>query len=74
MPKRADRKLGPVARVDAFMVRMLAAQMNGSDCGVFTTRTADYLSRDAVLDFTQADMAYFRRRMVIELLDTQLLP
>lgn len=41
--------------------------MNGSDCGVFMTRTADYLARGAQLDFTQADMPYFRRRMVLDI-------
>jgi sentrin-specific protease 1 len=49
-------------------------QRNGSDCGVFMTRTADYLARDALLDFTQADMEYFRRRMVYEIMSTSLLP
>ena len=49
-------------------------QRNGSDCGVFMTRTADFLARDAVLDFTQEDMPYMRRRMVLEILRTHLLP
>ena len=48
-------------------------QTNGKDCGVFMTRTADYVARDAVLDFSQADMPYMRRRMVLELLSTSLL-
>jgi hypothetical protein len=38
------------------------------------TRTADYLSRGDVLDFTQANMAYFRQRMVLDILATSLLP
>ena len=29
-------------------------QRNGYDCGVFMTRTAEYLARDGVLDFSQA--------------------
>ena len=49
-------------------------QRNGSDCGVFMTRTADFLSRDAKLDFSQSEMAYFRRRMVYEILKCELLP
>ena len=49
-------------------------QSNGSDCGVFMTRTADYLARDARLDFTQEDIEYFRRRMVYEIMSTSLLP
>ena len=48
-------------------------QHNGSDCGVFMTRTADYLARDGVLDFGQEDMPYFRRRMVVEILRTELM-
>ena len=52
----------------------MPAQQNGSDCGVFMTRTADYLARDGRLDFTQADMPYFRRRMVLEILHTTLFP
>ena len=38
------------------------------------TRTADYLARDAVLDFTQQDMDYFRRRMVYEIMECSLMP
>ena len=47
-------------------------QRNGSDCGVFMTRTADYLARDGRLDFTEDDMEYFRRRMVLEILTLRL--
>ena len=49
-------------------------QRNGSDCGVFMTRTADYLSRDGKLNFSQTNMTYFRRRMVYEILNRTLLP
>ena len=49
-------------------------QRNGSDCGVFMTRTAEYLARGAWPDFTQRDMPYFRRRMVLELVRTSLRP
>ena len=49
-------------------------QENGCDCGVFMTRTAEYLSRGAPLDFKQKHMAYFRRRTVLELLHKSLLP
>ena len=60
----------PTCRVRSGM----RSQQNGSDCGVFMTRTADYLARDAVLDFSQQDMPYLRRRMVLEVLRTSLLP
>ena len=42
-------------------------QTNGFDCGMFMSRTAEYLVRDAVLDFTQTDMSGSRRKMVLEL-------
>jgi len=41
-------------------------QENGSDCGVFCCKVGDYLSRDEHLTFTQADVKYFRKRMIFE--------
>lgn len=43
-------------------------QRNGCDCGVFTTKFADYVSQDLDFDFSQADMPYFRRRMVVDIM------
>ncbi|CAM9312221.1 unnamed protein product [Bubo scandiacus] len=48
-------------------------QENGSDCGVFTCKYADYISRDKPLTFTQNDMPYFRKKMVWEIIHQQLL-
>ncbi|KGL73169.1 Sentrin-specific protease 2, partial [Tinamus guttatus] len=48
-------------------------QLNGSDCGVFMCKYADYISRDKPITFTQSNMPYFRRRMVWEILHQQLL-
>ena len=48
-------------------------QLGAADCGVFLVRTAEYLALDALLDFTQADMAVFRRRMVYEIQKGELL-
>jgi sentrin-specific protease 1 len=42
-------------------------QNNGSDCGVFACKFADYLCDNIQLVFTQADMPYFRKRMVLEI-------
>merc|ERR1719354_673065 len=42
-------------------------QMNGSDCGMFTCKFAEYLARRAKITFSQRDMPYFRRRMVYEI-------
>ncbi|XP_033640000.1 sentrin-specific protease 1-like isoform X1 [Asterias rubens] len=48
-------------------------QMNGSDCGMFACKFADYVSRDKRITFTQHDMPYFRKMMVWELLHKKLL-
>ena len=48
-------------------------QRNGWDCGVFMCKTADYLSQEGKLEFTQQDMEYFRRRLVVEIRNSQLL-
>ncbi|NXJ02271.1 SENP2 protease, partial [Psophia crepitans] len=53
--------------------REIPQQRNGSDCGVFTCKYADYISRDKPLTFTQNHMPYFRRRMVWEIIHQQLL-
>ena len=41
-------------------------QMNGCDCGVFMLKYADYIASGCPLTFTQADMGYFRRRIVAD--------
>uniref|UniRef100_A0A3B5B8E2 SUMO specific peptidase 1 n=1 Tax=Stegastes partitus TaxID=144197 RepID=A0A3B5B8E2_9TELE len=48
-------------------------QMNGSDCGMFTCKYADYITKDKPITFTQKHMPYFRRRMVWELVNHKLL-
>lgn len=48
-------------------------QMNGSDCGMFTCKYAEYITRGKPITFTQEDMPYFRRRMVHEILTKQLM-
>ena len=44
-------------------------QRNGHDCGVIMATTAEYLGRDAKLNFTQDDIdkKTVRRRMVYEI-------
>ena len=49
-------------------------QLNSSDCGVFALKFADYASRDLKLNFTQADIPYFRQRMIFEILRSSMLP
>lgn len=49
-------------------------QRNGHDCGVFMTRTADYIARDGILTgILQDDMPYWRRRMIVEVLRAALI-
>ncbi|KAM9785494.1 LOW QUALITY PROTEIN: sentrin-specific protease 1 [Neosynchiropus ocellatus] len=48
-------------------------QMNGSDCGMFTCKYADYITKDRPITFTQKHMPYFRRRMVWEIVHHELL-
>ncbi|KAM6924869.1 sentrin-specific protease 1 [Xenentodon cancila] len=48
-------------------------QMNGSDCGMFTCKYADYITKDKPITFTQKHMPYFRRRMVWEIVNHRLL-
>ncbi|KAH6922318.1 hypothetical protein HPB50_013100 [Hyalomma asiaticum] len=48
-------------------------QQNGSDCGMFTCQYAECISRDAPISFGQQDMAYFRKRVVYEILHQTIL-
>ncbi|XP_036059551.1 sentrin-specific protease 2 [Onychomys torridus] len=48
-------------------------QLNGSDCGMFTCKYADYISRDKPITFTQHQMPLFQKKMVWEILHQQLL-
>lgn len=55
------------------VVKDIPQQMNGSDCGMFACKFAEYITREASITFTQADMPYFRRRMVYEIVTAKLL-
>ncbi|KAI6178933.1 ULP-PROTEASE domain-containing protein [Aphelenchoides besseyi] len=48
-------------------------QMNGFDCGVFTCRFAEYLSRRAPFNFNQRHMPSYRKRIVIEIVTKKLM-
>ncbi|KAL6057979.1 hypothetical protein STEG23_015848 [Scotinomys teguina] len=48
-------------------------QRNGNDCGVFTCKYADYISRGRPFTFSQQDMPLFRKKMVWEILHQRLL-
>lgn len=48
--------------------RNIPHQQNGSDCGVFAITYGDYCSKDAPFQFSQADMPFFRRRIVADVM------
>lgn len=54
-------------------VRDVPQQMNGSDCGMFSCTYAEFATRNAPFNFSQEDMPYFRRKMVVELMIGELL-
>ncbi|XP_017773058.1 PREDICTED: sentrin-specific protease-like [Nicrophorus vespilloides] len=54
-------------------VRDIPQQMNGSDCGMFSCTYAEFLSRNAQFTFSQEDMQYLRRKMVVEIMEGKLL-
>ncbi|KAF5274709.1 hypothetical protein FQA39_LY07101 [Lamprigera yunnana] len=54
-------------------VQDIPQQMNGSDCGVFSCTYAEFLTRNAELSFSQENMPYLRRKMVLEILNGELL-
>ena len=55
------------------IAKQIPQQMNGSDCGMFTCKFAEYLSRRARISFTQQNMPYFRNRMIYEIVKNTLL-
>mmetsp|Transcript_4108 Transcript_4108/g.8852 ORF Transcript_4108/g.8852 Transcript_4108/m.8852 type:complete len:685 (+) Transcript_4108:229-2283(+) len=59
--------------VDVEYKEGIPRQRNGSDCGVFMCTNANYISRGARLNYSQEDMPYMRKRMVLEILNAQLL-
>ena len=52
---------------EVYTPKDIPRQLNEYDCGVFACKFADYLSDNLPLKFTQEDMPYFRRRMVVEI-------
>ena len=53
-------------------VKVIPRQKNGSDCGVFALQFAEHISRRAAINFDQADIPYFRRRMVYEIINKKI--
>ena len=78
MPQPPHQKLAfsqPSLRYIPQMVVMkeIPQQNNSSDCGMFSCKFAEYLSRRAEITFDQADMPYFRRRIIWEIVKDTLL-
>lgn len=55
------------------IVQGIPRQLNGSDCGMFACKFAEYISRDAEITFDQQHMPYFRNRMVYEIVENKLM-
>ena len=58
-----------LAIMHSLFLRILCyLQTHSFDCGVFVVKMVDFLSQGlSPLDFVQADMPYFRRRLVLEI-------
>lgn len=48
-------------------------QKNENDCGVFCCMFAEYVTRNKPITFRQKNMKYFRQKMAIEILNSQIL-
>ncbi|GLV42508.1 hypothetical protein CBL_03245 [Carabus blaptoides fortunei] len=55
------------------IMKDIPRQLNGSDCGVFSCTFAEFITRNAKILFTQENMPYIRRKMVIEIIEGRLL-
>jgi sentrin-specific protease 1 len=75
--EHADKKGGAqfdLSNWNCIHVKDVPQQMNGSDCGMFACKFAEYLSRGKLtFSFNQTHMPYFRRRMILEILNKKLM-
>jgi sentrin-specific protease 1 len=73
----ADKKVGApqldIAAWNCIHVKDVPQQMNGSDCGMFACKYAEFLSRVKAIGFNQSHMAYYRRRMIWEIVNKKLM-
>ncbi|XP_058054847.1 sentrin-specific protease-like [Anopheles bellator] len=70
-----DKRKTPFDKADLTKqnIRDCPRQQNGSDCGVFSCMFAEFLTRDRPITFGQTDMQYFRQKMMVEIVQGQLL-
>lgn len=59
--------------IDKYHEEGIPQQKNCSDCGVFACTYAEYLTREAKLDFSQEHMPYFRKKMIYEIITKSIL-
>ncbi|XP_055764492.1 sentrin-specific protease 2-like isoform X3 [Salvelinus fontinalis] len=59
--------------VDSLRASEIPQQKNGSDCGVFACKYADYIAQGWPLTFRQCHMPLFRKLMIWEILNQRLL-
>ena len=48
-------------------------QSNGTDCGVFVLKYAEYLSRNAAFNFESKDIKKFRKIMMYEIMNSRII-
>ncbi|XP_037958920.1 uncharacterized protein LOC119688313 [Teleopsis dalmanni] len=48
-------------------------QINDNDCGVFTCMFAEFITRDKAITFSQEHIEYFRHKMIVEIVQGELL-
>ncbi len=53
---------------DEYNTEKYPQQENGFDCGLFTCKCADWLVDDLFPDYKQENMSYFRKRMIVEII------
>ena len=51
----------------------IPVQRNGYDCGVFCIKFAHYFARNEPMDFQQEAMIYYRKRMIWEILNKEII-
>lgn len=55
------------------IVSPVPRQTNGDDCGVFVCKFGEFVSRRAPIDFSQSNMAFFRRQILLEIIQQKLM-
>ncbi|CAH0557369.1 unnamed protein product [Brassicogethes aeneus] len=73
--EHSDKKKSPLDTSDFKLenVKDIPQQMNGSDCGMFSCTFAEFLTRNSKITFSQEDMPYLRKKMVVEIMTGELL-